>query len=163
MSLYTTAQIFAIYSAVETLANDPGFAIKLVQAFDRSGHQPAFLAACYAADYRDALARIDRFKRLSTCEKFLISESGGELTISKEWPYSMQPEPALSIDLSFAFVVELGRKGTGQHITPVRVDLALVRGSANVQKSVFDGPIIWLLPSMLGNERISGVRRRAFG
>lgn len=44
-----------------------------------------------------------------------------------------------------------------------RGDAALVRGSANVRKSVFDGPIIWLLPSRLGVERISGVRRPAFG
>jgi AraC-like DNA-binding protein len=122
--LLSTAQIFAIYRAVEALVDDPGFAMKLVKAFDKSGHQPAFLAACYAANYRDALGRIDRFKRLSTCEKFVISEKGGELAVSKEWPHSIQAEPPLSIDLSFAFIVELGRKGTGERITPVRVDFA---------------------------------------
>lgn len=42
-------------------------------------------------------------------------------------------------------------------------DAALVRRSANVRKSVFDGPLIWLLPSRLGNERISGVHRQVFG
>lgn len=157
--LLSTAQIFAIYSAVETLVNDPGFAIKLVQAFDRSGHQPAFLAACYAADYRDALGRIDRFKRLSTCEKFLISERGGELTISKEWPYSMQPEPALSIDLSFAFVVELGRKGTGQHITPVRVDFARPRPLGRDHETFFGCPIRYNAPKNLLVMRTADLNR----
>ena len=40
---------------------------------------------------------------------------------------------------------------------------ALVRGSANVRYSVSDRPLIWLLPLRLGNERISGVHRQAFG
>lgn len=139
--LLSTAQIFAIYKAVEELVNDPGFAIKLVAAFDRSGHQPAFLAACYAADYRDALGRIERFKKLSTCEKFDVSEKGGELSIAKEWPYSIHSEPALSIDLSFAFVVELGRKGTGQHITPVRIDFARPGPGSPEHQTFFGCPI----------------------
>jgi hypothetical protein len=42
-ALMSTAQIFAIYKAAEVLTDDPGFAIKFVKAFDRSGHQPAFL------------------------------------------------------------------------------------------------------------------------
>jgi AraC-like DNA-binding protein len=139
--LLTTAQIFAIYKAVEELVDDPGFAIKFVRAFDRSGHQPAFLAACYAADYRDALARINRFKRLSTCEKFILLEKGKVLTLSKEWPYSPEPEPALSIDVSFAFVVELGRKGTGQPITPVRVDFARPGPRSTDHEAFFGCPI----------------------
>ncbi|WKC21219.1 AraC family transcriptional regulator ligand-binding domain-containing protein (plasmid) [Rhizobium sp. SSA_523] len=157
--LLSTAQIFAVYRAVEELADDPGFAIKLVNAFDRSGHQPAFLAACYAADYRDALGRIDRFKRLSTCEKFLITEKGGEFSITKEWPYSMQSEPALSIDLSFAFIVELGRKGTGQHITPVRIDLARA-GSRSLEHETFFGcPIRYDAPRNLLVMRSSDLDR----
>jgi AraC-like DNA-binding protein len=139
--LLTTAQIFAIYKAVEALVDDPGFAMRFVRAFDRSGHQPAFLAACYAADYRDALARIDRFKRLSTCEKFIVLEKGNVLTLSKEWPYSAEPEPALSIDVSFAFVVELGRKGTGQAITPVRVDFARPGPRSTDHEAFFGCPI----------------------
>jgi hypothetical protein len=69
---FETAQLFAIFTAAEQLARDDAFAIRLVKAFDRSGHQPAFLAACYAADYREASYRIARFKRLSACEKFVI-------------------------------------------------------------------------------------------
>lgn len=147
--LLSTAQIFAIYSAVEHLVDDPGFAMKFVKAFDRSGHQPAFLAACYAADYRDALRRIDRFKRLSTCEKFVISEQVGEVTISKEWPYSPEPEPALSIDASFAFIIELGRKGTGQHIVPVRVDFARPGPRSRDHETFFGCPIRYGAPRNL--------------
>lgn len=40
---------------------------------------------------------------------------------------------------------------------------ALVQRSATDHHLVFDRPFIWLLPPRLGSERISGVRRRAFG
>lgn len=40
---------------------------------------------------------------------------------------------------------------------------ALVQRSSTGHHSVFDGRLIWLLPSRLGNERISGVRKPAFG
>ena len=41
---------------------------------------------------------------------------------SKEWPYANEPEPPLSIDVSFAFVIELGRRGTGQNIRPQYIE-----------------------------------------
>jgi hypothetical protein len=40
---------------------------------------------------------------------------------------------------------------------------ALVQRSTTGHFSVFDGPLISLLPLRFGNERISGVRRRSFG
>jgi hypothetical protein len=58
----TTAQLFAISKAIEELAADPGFGLKLVEAAGR--HKPALLAAAYAADYRDGLSRVARFNRL---------------------------------------------------------------------------------------------------
>lgn len=50
-----------------------------------------------------------------------------------------------------------------EHLYAVRIELALVRESGNERSSFFDGPLIWLLPLGLGNERITGVRRQAFG
>lgn len=48
----TTIQLFAIWKAVEELTADPDFGIRLVEATDAAGYQPAFLAACYAANFR---------------------------------------------------------------------------------------------------------------
>src|SRR5437016_4578448 len=57
-ALVSTAQLFAIWKAAEDLTTDPDFGIKLIAASDTAGHQPLFLAAGYAADYRDGLSRI---------------------------------------------------------------------------------------------------------
>ncbi|MBP0652348.1 AraC family transcriptional regulator ligand-binding domain-containing protein, partial [Mycobacterium tuberculosis] len=51
-ALVSTAQLFAIWKAIEALAADPNLAIRVVEASNAVGHQPLFLAGCYAADYR---------------------------------------------------------------------------------------------------------------
>jgi AraC-like DNA-binding protein len=136
-----TAQIFAIWQAVEELTGAPDFAFKLLDAFDTSGHQPAFLAASYAQDYRDAILRIRRLKRLGSSEVIQFEESTGEFTLYKDWPSATTPEPALSVDLTFAFLLQLGRKGTGKRITPVRVDFQREGSASEAHETFFGSPI----------------------
>jgi hypothetical protein len=126
-TVLSTAQVFAIWKAVEELSDDPSLALQLVRAADQTGHQPAFIAALYGADFRDAIHRIERYKRLGTAETFRTQEDRGMWTIIKEWPFAVEPEPTISIDLSFAFLLELGRRGTGRRITPARIDYTGVR------------------------------------
>ncbi|WP_268794728.1 AraC family transcriptional regulator [Sphingomonas sp. SRS2] len=145
----TTAQLFAFWKAVEVLAADAGFFHKFVNAFDTTGHQPAFLAASFAADYRDGLNRIDRFKRLSSSERFRHEEREGEFLVYKDWPFAVEPEPAISIELSFAFFVKLGRMGTGRHLTPARVEFALPKTDRDEHRSYFGCEIIYDAPRNL--------------
>lgn len=135
--LVTTAQMFAVWKAVEQLVDDPGFGFKIVEASDKAGHQPAFLAACYAATFRDAVARVARFKGLGACELFRFEEHNGEFSIFKDWPHATEPEPALLIDLSFAYLLELGQKGTGQDIKPLRIDFARTGPETEVHPAYF--------------------------
>ena len=120
----TTAHYFALLQALEDLSGDPALGIRLVCAVETAVHPPSSLAAFYARDYRDGLARLARFKRLCTPEQLQISEAGGDCVITVEWPFATGPEPALSVDLTFAALVELGRWGTGRAIVPRRVELA---------------------------------------
>jgi AraC-like DNA-binding protein len=133
----TTAQHFAIWKAIEELTADPGFGFKLVEAADMAGHKPAFLAACYAADYRDGLSRAARFKRLERSAQLRFEERNGQFSICKEWLFATEPEPALSTDVGFAFMLELGRRGTGQHLTPIRVEYARSGPKTDLHRSYF--------------------------
>ena len=139
--LVTTAQLFSIWKALEELSGDPAFGIKFVEASDTAGHQPLFLAACYAADYRDGLSRIARFKRFASPEQFRIEENDSETSISRHWYHATEPEPPISVDVSFAFLLSLGRKGTGQHLTPIRVDFARAGTSTELHRSYFGCPL----------------------
>ena len=129
--------MFAIWKTVEELTGDPGFAFKMVKASDNAGHQPAFLAACYAATFRDAVSRVARFKGLGACERFRFEEANGEFSILKDWVHATEPEPAILIDLTFAYLLELGRKGTGQAINPVRIHFARSEPATDVHAAYF--------------------------
>ncbi|TNC47705.1 AraC family transcriptional regulator [Rubellimicrobium rubrum] len=144
--LLTTAQMFAIWQAVEALSGDLGFAFRLLEASDEAGHQPAFLAACYAADYRDAVSRVARFKGLGACELFRFDERHGEFAVSKDWPHASEPEPALLIDMSFAYLLELGRRGTGHPIVPLRIDYERPDPGGHAHRTHFGCPIRWNAP-----------------
>jgi AraC-like DNA-binding protein len=120
----TTAQYFALWRAIEELTTDPGLGFRLVEDTETSVHPPSSLAAFHARDYRDALARLARFKRLCTPEKLNISERDGECAITVEWLHATEPAPRIAVDVDFASLVELGRRGSGTRLTPLRMELA---------------------------------------
>lgn len=80
----TTVQLIAIWKAKEDLAENPAFGTELVQAMGTTGHQPAFLAACYADDYRDGIHRLNRFKQFGSCEDFRFEEANDQFLVYKE-------------------------------------------------------------------------------
>lgn len=120
----TTGQYFALMRALEELSGDPALGIRMVREVDTALHPPSSLAAFYARDYRDGLARLARFKRLCTPEQLQIAEADGDCSVTMDWPFATGPEPALSVDITFATLVELGRRATGRAIVPRRVELA---------------------------------------
>lgn len=122
--LVTTEQFFALWRAVEELSGDPAIGITLAEGTDTSLNPPSMLTAFYARNYRDGLMRVARFKQLCTPEKLHLHEADGEGVIMTEWLYTTEPEPAVSVDVAFAALLELGRRGTGHHIAPAFVELA---------------------------------------
>lgn len=145
--LFTTAELFAIWEAIDTLAARPGFGIDIVKAMDTTGHQPAFLAACYATDYRDGIRRLDRFKRFGSCEHFRFEAHADHwAAVSKDWPCARGAAPAVAIDVTFVFLVELGRRGTGWHLAPARVELARPAPVQDRLAHYFDCPVRYGAP-----------------
>ncbi len=117
----STSQYFAIWKAIKALASEPCIALKIIKAGDSTGQQPGFLAGLYAANFRDAISRLLHFKSMVTSEKIWTKEEQGQWSMGRDWPFATEPEPSLCIDLAFAFMVELGRRGTGRRVTPIRV------------------------------------------
>lgn len=58
-----------------------------------------------------------------------------------EWLYATEPEPSISVDVDFATLVELGRRGTGQRLTPVRVEFQRKNQKSDVHRLYFGCPI----------------------
>lgn len=139
----STRQLFAIWKALEALADDPAVALRLLRGADACGHQPAFISALYASDFRDAIGRIQRFKRLGACEVFRTEEANGRWTIIKEWPFATEAEPAASVDLSFMFLLELGRRGTGRPLTPARIEYRRSGPASPALETYYGAPVVF--------------------
>ncbi|MDX8433901.1 AraC family transcriptional regulator [Mesorhizobium abyssinicae] len=142
----TTAQYFELWRALEDLCPEPALGIRLVEAADTAIHPPSTLAAFHARNYRDGIARIARFKRLCSPEQLHVADEKGECTISSEWLYAKEPTPAVATDVAFAFVVELGRRGTGQHLTPSRVEFRRPDPKSDAHRTYFGCPVRYGAP-----------------
>lgn len=132
---------FALLRALEELSGDPALGIRMVRAVDTAIHPPSSLAAFYARDYRDGLARLARFKRLCMPEQMQMVETGDACRIRVTWPFATGPEPALSVDITFASLVELGRRAAGKAILPRRVAFARPGPVSAVHAEYFGCPI----------------------
>ncbi|OIR00500.1 HTH-type transcriptional regulator VirS [mine drainage metagenome] len=137
----TTAQYFALWKAIEDLAGDPGLGIRLVEQTDTAAHPPSSMASFFARDYRDGLLRTARFKHLCSPEQLHVIESKDECVITVEWLHTGETQPGILADVSFASLVELGRRGTGQRLTPLRVELVRSRPPGDLHRDYFGCPI----------------------
>ncbi len=140
-ALLDTAQYFAIFRALEALSPDPAFGIRLVKSSETSTHSPLAMAAFYARDFRDGLSRIARFKRLCAPAELHFSENHEEVSITSEWFYASELEPAIAVDITFAFLVELGRRGTTQNLAPSRIEFARPDPRTRVYEDYFACPV----------------------
>ena len=144
--LVTTAQFFALWRALEELTGDSALGLKLVTEAATAAHPPSSLAAFHARDYRDGLHRLARFKRLCTPEQFHIVEAQDECLITNAWLHATEPEPAIATDAAFATLVELGRRGTGQHLTPRRLEFLRPGPGHDEHRRYFDCEIRYGTP-----------------
>jgi hypothetical protein len=99
------------------------------------------MAVYYARDYRDALARLARFKQLCTPEELQIKISKDECSIEPVWQHPQEETPPLLTDAAFASFVELGRRGTGHHVNPKRVELRRKAEATGVREAYFKCPV----------------------
>lgn len=136
-----TEQYFALWKAIDVLKGGAAIGLKMVEETDTSAHPPSSFASFFAKDYRDGLNRTARFKRLCTPEQLHLTETGGECLIAIEWLHATEPEPPILTDVAFASLLELGRRGTGQRLTPRRVEFTRSGFGSEMHKAYFGCPI----------------------
>ncbi|MFF2089365.1 AraC family transcriptional regulator ligand-binding domain-containing protein [Paenibacillus sp. NPDC058174] len=119
----TAAQYFRIWEAYSELVGNAAIGIiKLVTVFEATHYPPTVLATYHARSYRDALNRMARYKQMCPPESLRITEEGELCTIELEWLSSPQLEHPVLVGTTLAFLLELGRRGTGQHVTAHSVE-----------------------------------------
>ncbi|MNO50593.1 HTH-type transcriptional regulator VirS [compost metagenome] len=137
-SVVSTAQYFAIWQAYSDLVGDTAEGIiKLATVFETTQYPPTVLATYHAKDYRDALNRMVRYKRMCPPESLRITEEGELCTIELEWQYPEHSGPPLLLGLTLAFLLELGRRGTGLPLTAQLVEFSQPIGNLQILEDYF--------------------------
>lgn len=137
----STAQYFALMRSLETLAERPALGLQLIRDSETSVHPPSNLAAFHARDYREGLERLARYKRLFTPETLNLTLEKGGCAVTVDWLHATEPEPAVSIDITFATVMELGRRQTGHPVRPVIVEFARSDPRTPEYEAYFQAPV----------------------
>jgi len=138
----TRTQYFAIWQAYSELKNGPAEGIiQLATAFEAAKYPPSVLATYHARDYREALNRMTRYKPFCPPECLHIIEDGERCTIELDWLEPGQPGPQILVGITLAFLLELGRRGTGYPLTAKLVEFSDDMGDIRALEAYFGCPI----------------------
>ena len=82
-----------------------------------------------------------RYKQLTCPEEIHIAERGGECAVQFLWLLANQTEPVLLIDVCFAWIVGIGRRGSGRPIHPKRIELRRAEAHRKMYEQHFQCPV----------------------
>ncbi|HXF96909.1 MAG TPA: AraC family transcriptional regulator ligand-binding domain-containing protein [Gemmatimonadales bacterium] len=129
--LVTTEELFALYRGIAQASRDPAIGLKLGTEDRLERYDAIAIAAVSARSFRDALERMARYKQLCCPEAIELTERGDEGRVQFRWLLAQETEPPLLVDVCFAWVVGIARRGTGGSVKPKRLEL---RGAARNRK-----------------------------
>ena len=139
--LVSTEEFFALYRGIAEASNDPSFGLKLGTEERVERYDPIKIAALSARSFRDAVQRLARYKQLTCPEEIRLVERGNECAVQFVWLLAHEKEPPLLVDLCFAWIVGIGRRGTGRPLNPKRVELQRAAEHRDMYEAHFRCPV----------------------
>jgi AraC-like DNA-binding protein len=139
--LVTTGELFALWRAIGEVSRDPAIGLKMGSEERIERYSPIAIAALYTRSFRDALQRLARYKQLTCPEEIRTVEQNGECAIQFKWLLAREPEPEALVDNCLAWIVGIGRRGTGQSINPVRVEFNRTASHQQLFEEHFQCPV----------------------
>lgn len=132
-----TRQYFALWQAMHDVTGDSAIGIKLPSFLPAEKLPPSLIDAYHARDFRDALQRMARYKRLCVPEHLDLEEDGNLCRVEFSWLFAEQTAPLSLIDASMATLIEIGRRGTGTPLKPSRVELTEQTADVSAHEAYF--------------------------
>jgi AraC-like DNA-binding protein len=139
--LLTTEDFFALYRGIAEVSSDPAIGLKLGTEDRMERYDPMAIAAVCTRSFRDAIDRIGRYKQLTCPEKIALVERGNESAVHFTWLLAHEEEPALLVDVCFAWILSIARRGTGRSIHPKRVEFQRPEANRAMYEKHFQCPI----------------------
>jgi hypothetical protein len=118
-----TDELFALWRAIGETSGDPGIGLKLGAESRLERFDAVSIAAVCSQSFRDAVQRVARYKELTCPEEIRIQTNRDEAAVEFDFLQAQESEPEVLVDLCLSWILALGRRGTGEQITPLRVEL----------------------------------------
>src|SRR6266481_9732310 len=109
----------------------------MTNRFRVSSTLPRKLAAVSARSFRDAVERSSRYKQPTCPEEIRLVEWGNECAVQFVWLLAHEQEPPLLVDVCFAWIVSIGRRGTRRPVNPKRVELQRASAHRDIYEAHF--------------------------
>ncbi|QNK55730.1 AraC family transcriptional regulator [Paenibacillus sp. PAMC21692] len=134
----SVSHYYAIWQALAELAGNTAQAIiGLATAFETAKYPPSVLATYHARDFRDALNRMTKYKQLCPPENLTIHQEGDICRIELGWQQAIKSGPPVLVGITLACLMELGRRGTGWHLTAKSVEFTEDMGDVEALEAYF--------------------------
>ena len=139
--LLSTEELFALYRGLAEASRDPAIGLKLGTEHRLERYDPLAIAAVSARSFRDALERLARYKQLTCPEALEVVERRDESRVEFRYLLAQETEPPLLVDLAFAWVVAIGRRGSGGRVNPKRLELRGANRGRKLYEAHFGCPV----------------------
>lgn len=140
--LVSTPELFALWRAIADVSKDASIGLKLGTETKTERFHPMGIAALSTESLGAAIEHMAHYKKLSAPEEILHEHAGDEWSIRFRWTLAVEVEPAVLIEHCFAWVLTIARQGTGQKISPLRVELVQPRNHGKTLERYFGCPVV---------------------
>ena len=140
--LLTTEEFFALWRAIGQVSRDPAVGLVLGTESRPEQYDPIGLVALSAPTFGEAVQNAARYKEITCPEEILTQKKGGEWSIQFRWLLAEEHEPEVLVDVCFAWVLSLARLGTGERLSPLRLELMQKRANTKVLEKHFGCPVV---------------------
>lgn len=140
---WITRDFFRLWAAADETLENRSAGLRFGAEGIARGHGVASIVALHAPDFRQALAALSRYKRLTCPELVEIEVEGDEATVRYRWLEATSEVPRLLVDTTLASLNELARQGAGGQVKPIRLELARRAMDRALLHRHFDCPIVF--------------------
>ena len=110
---FSTRQFFALWQAIGEVSDDPTLGLRMGEHTKVEHAEVILLVALYSANFRAAMEKIARYKRLVCPEEITVEYTAVEAIAHYRWTAAENHAPATLTDAMFASALSLVRRATG--------------------------------------------------
>ncbi len=136
-----TEELFALFEAIQQISRDPVIGLKLGTNSRPEHYGPIAVAALHTRSFREAMHRIARYKRLTGPQEIRILDRRDEFGVEFVWLLAGTTEPSILVDMTLAWALSIGRRGTGREFNALRVEFTRPESRRLVYENHFGCPV----------------------